>query len=114
MDSVLMAQVLINLLDNALKYSPPDGIIELTAKIRENQLEIEVDDQGPGIPQESLKQVFNKFFRLSRKEDATGTGLGLAISKGIVEAHGGTIRAENMPAGGLRIVFTLPLANATL
>ncbi len=114
MDSVLMAQVLINLIDNALKYSPSNGTIEVSAKVRENLLEIEVADQGPGIPEDYLKQVFNKFFRLSRKEEVSGTGLGLAISKGIIEAHGGKIRAENRRGGGLRIIFTLPLANSAL
>jgi len=109
MDSVLLAQVLINLLDNALKYSPLDGTIEVSAQIRENRLEIEVADQGPGIPEEHLTQVFNKFFRLSRTEEVSGTGLGLAISKGIIEAHGGKIWAENRPGGGSKIVFTLPL-----
>ena len=109
MDSVLMAQVLINLLDNALKYSPPDGIIEISARTREKWLEIEVADQGPGIPEEYLTQVFNKFFRLSRHEEFSGTGLGLAISKGIIEAHGGEIWAENRPGGGSKIIFTLPL-----
>ena len=109
MDSVLMAQVLINLLDNALKYSPPDGIIEIAARTRENWLEVEVADQGPGIPKEYLMQVFNKFFRLSRHEEFSGTGLGLAISKGIIEAHGGEIWAENRPGGGSKIIFTLPL-----
>ncbi len=109
MDSVLMAQVLINLLDNALKYSPPDATIEFSAGTRENWLEVEVADQGPGIPKEYLMQVFNKFFRLSRHEEFSGTGLGLAISKGIIEAHGGTIWAENRPGGGSKIIFTLPL-----
>jgi two-component system sensor histidine kinase KdpD len=112
MDSVLMAQVLINLLDNALKYSPPGGRIEVAGRIRDRWLEIEVADQGPGIPEEYLKQVFNKFFRISRTEEVSGTGLGLAISKGIVEAHGGEIWAENRPGGGSKIVFTLPLAMA--
>jgi two-component system sensor histidine kinase KdpD len=109
MDSVLMAQVLINLLDNAVKYSPPDGTIEFSARTRENWLEVEVADQGPGIPEEYLMQVFNKFFRLSRHEKFSGTGLGLAISKGIIEAHGGKIWAENRPGGGTKIIFTLPL-----
>jgi two-component system, OmpR family, sensor histidine kinase KdpD len=109
MDSVLMAQVLNNLLDNAVKYSPPDGIIEITARVGERWLIAEVADQGPGIPEEHLIQVFNKFFRLSRAEEVSGTGLGLAISKGIVEAHGGKIWAENRPGGGSKIVFTLPL-----
>jgi two-component system sensor histidine kinase KdpD len=109
MDSVLMAQVIMNVLDNALKYSPPDGMIGVTGRIREDRLEIEVQDEGPGIPEEHLQQVFNKFFRLNRREEASGTGLGLAISKGIVEAHQGKIWAENRPEGGSKIIFTLPL-----
>jgi two-component system sensor histidine kinase KdpD len=109
MDSVLMAQVMINILDNALKYSPLHGIIEVAARIRENWLEIEVADRGPGIPAEYLTQVFNKFFRLSHNEEVSGTGLGLAISKGIIEAHGGKVWAENRPGGGSRVIFTLPL-----
>lgn len=109
MDSALMAQVLINLLDNALKYSPPDGTIEINARIRDQGLEVKVADQGPGIPTEYLDQVFNKFFRVSRTERVGGTGLGLAIGKGIIEAHGGKIRAENRPGGGTTIVFTIPL-----
>jgi two-component system sensor histidine kinase KdpD len=109
MDSVLMCQALMNLLDNALKYSPADGRIEISGRIREKCLEIAVADQGPGIPKEYLTQVFNKFFRLNRTEEAGGTGLGLAISKGIVEAHEGRIWAENRPQGGTKIVFILPL-----
>ena len=104
-----MAQVMVNVLDNALKYSPPGGMIEVAARIREKELEIEVADQGPGIPEEHLTQIFNKFFRVTRADGTSGTGLGLAISKGIVEAHGGKIRAENRPGGGTKIVFTLPL-----
>jgi two-component system sensor histidine kinase KdpD len=110
MDSVLMAQVLINLLENALKYSPPDGLIIVGGRVRENRVEIEVADQGPGVPPAHLGQIFNKFFRLKRTEEASGTGLGLAISKGIVDAHEGKIWAENLPEGGFKIVFTLPLA----
>ena len=109
MDSVLMAQVLINLLDNALKYSPPKGIIEVDVRTRDHWLEIGIADQGPGIPEEYLAQVFNKFFRSNRTEGVSGTGLGLAISKGIVEAHGGKIWAENRPGEGAKIVFTIPL-----
>jgi two-component system sensor histidine kinase KdpD len=77
-----------------------------------NRGEIEVADRGPGIPEESLTQVFNKFFRLKRDGEISGTGLGLTISKGIVEAHGGKIRAEIRPEGGLKIVLTLPLTAA--
>jgi two-component system sensor histidine kinase KdpD len=103
-----MAQVFINLLDNALKYSPPSGIIEVAARIRENWLEIEVADQGPGIPKEYLTQVFDKFSRLTRAEGTSGIGLGLTISKGIVEAHEGKIWAENLPQGGLKVALTIP------
>ncbi len=109
MDSVLMAQVVINILDNALKYSPEEGTIEILAGIRKDSLQIEIADQGPGIPPEHLTQVFNKFFRLSSTEEVSGTGLGLAISKGIVEAHEGRIWAENRPDAGSKIIFTLPL-----
>jgi two-component system sensor histidine kinase KdpD len=110
MDSVLMAQVLVNLMENALKYSPPDGIIEVAGRMGENCVEIEVADQGPGVPREHLDRIFNKFFRFKRTEEVGGTGLGLAISKGIVEAHEGRMWAENLPQGGFKIVFTLPLA----
>jgi two-component system sensor histidine kinase KdpD len=109
MDSVLVAQVIVNVLDNALKYSPTGGVIEVAARLREKELEIEVTDQGPGIPEEHLTQIFDKFFRITRADGTSGTGLGLAISKGIVDAHGGKIWAENRPGGGSKIVLTLPL-----
>jgi len=110
MDSVLMAQVLVNLMENALKYSPPEGMIEVAGRMGENFVKIEVADQGPGVPREHLDRIFNKFFRFKRTEEVGGTGLGLAISKGIVEAHEGKIWAENRPEGGFKIVFTLPFA----
>jgi two-component system sensor histidine kinase KdpD len=96
-------------MENAVKYSPPEGIIEVSGRMEENRVEIEVADQGPGVPREHLGQIFNKFFRFKRTEEVGGTGLGLAISKGIVEAHEGKMWAENRPQGGFRIVFTLPL-----
>ncbi len=109
MDMTLMTQVLVNLLDNALKYSPAASPIEITARTDEKWLTIEVVDRGPGIPEQDLKRVFDKFYRIPVPEGAGGTGLGLSICKGIVEAHGGAIRAENRPGGGLRVVVTLPL-----
>jgi two-component system sensor histidine kinase KdpD len=73
-----------------------------------------VADQGPGITAEALPHIFDKFFRVVGPErHADGTGLGLAICKGIIEAHGGQIWAENGPAGGARFVFTLPLTAAS-
>ncbi len=109
MDLVLMAQVLVNLLDNALKYSPSGSPIEISAHLKARQLQLEVLDRGPGIPGQDLKRVFDKFYRLPVPEGASGTGLGLSICRGIVEAHGGTIDAENRPGSGLRIVIRLPL-----
>lgn len=109
MDMVLMVQVLVNLLDNALKYSPDGSPIELRAALEEGWLRLEVLDHGPGIPCQDLKRVFEKFYRLPVPEGASGTGLGLSICRGIVEAHGGTIEAHNHPGAGLRMSISLPL-----
>ncbi len=109
MDFVLMLQVLVNIFDNAIKYSPPDAPIELCARTAGAFLEIEVADRGPGIPQEDLQRVFEKFYRVHRPESVSGTGLGLSICKGILEAHGGFIAAENRPGGGALITLALPL-----
>jgi len=107
MDMVLMTQVVINLLDNALKYTPLNSGIKLAAGLADHMLNLVISDRGPGIPENDLKRVFDKFYRLPVPEGAGGTGLGLSICKGIVEAHGGSIRAENR--GGLQIVVALPL-----
>jgi two-component system, OmpR family, sensor histidine kinase KdpD len=109
MDMVLMAQVLVNLLDNALKYTPRQGGIELAAALDDGILTLTVADRGPGIPESDLKRVFEKFYRVPVPEGAGGTGLGLSICKGIVEAHGGSIRAENREGGGLRMTVSLPI-----
>ena len=110
MDMVLMTQVMVNLLDNALKYSPVESSLEIRARIDENWLTIEVLDRGPGIPDHDLKRVFDKFYRIPVPEGkGGGTGLGLSICRGIVEAHGGIIWAENRSGGGLRIALRLPL-----
>jgi two-component system sensor histidine kinase KdpD len=109
MDFVLIAQVLVNLLDNAIKHSAADAPIEIAAHPAGAFLEIQVRDRGLGIPREDLKRVFDKFYRVQRPDSVSGTGLGLAICKGIIEAHGGFIVAENRPGGGTIITFTLPL-----
>jgi two-component system sensor histidine kinase KdpD len=109
MDLALMTQVLVNLLDNALKYSPPDKSIEIAARTDADKLTMEIADHGPGVPEGDLTRVFDKFYRIPIPEGAGGTGLGLAICKGIVEAHGGDIRAENQTGGGLRVTITLPI-----
>jgi len=109
MDMVLMTQVLVNLLENGLKYSPADSPLEVNARIDADQLVVEVLDRGPGVPENDLLRVFEKFYRLPVPEGVIGTGLGLSICKGIIEAHRGTIRAENRAGGGLRVVCRLPL-----
>jgi two-component system sensor histidine kinase KdpD len=109
MDFVTIVQVLVNLLDNAEKYSAPDTSIEVRARAAGAFLEIEVSDRGLGIPKEDLARVFDKFYRVQRPESISGTGLGLSICKGIVEAHGGFIAAENRPGGGTTITLALPL-----
>jgi two-component system sensor histidine kinase KdpD len=109
MDMALMTQVLVNLLDNALKYSPPESSIEIAARLLDDKLTMEVADHGPGVPEADLKRIFEKFYRLPVPEGAGGTGLGLAICKGFVEAHGGKISAENHAGRGLKVIITLPL-----
>ncbi len=109
MDFVLIAQVLANVLDNALKYSPPAAPIEIAARVVADRLEVSVADRGMGIDPGDLTRVFDKFHRVQRPEGASGTGLGLSISKGIIEAHGGTIEARNRPGGGTVIRIALPL-----
>jgi len=107
MDLVLMTQVLVNILDNALKYAPRESGIEIAASAEKEWLVIEVGDRGPGVLEHDLKRVFDKFYRIPVPEGAGGTGLGLSICKGIVEAHGGRIHAENRSGGGLKIMISL-------
>lgn len=109
LDYLLIVQVLHNLLDNALKYSPPGSPVEVAAEFGRSEVQISVLDAGMGIPDGDLERVFDKFYRVRRPEQVSGTGLGLAICKGIVEAHGGQIWAANRPGGGTVITFSLPL-----
>ncbi|MFH0810687.1 MAG: sensor histidine kinase KdpD [Pseudomonadota bacterium] len=109
MDLVLMTQVLTNILENALKYSPSGSPVDIKAGIRGSWLEIAVADRGPGIPEEDLQRIFDKFYRVSRPDGTSGTGLGLVISKGLVDAHKGRVWAENRPEGGARVIVALPL-----
>ena len=108
-DFVLVERVLVNVIDNALKYSPPEQPIDVKAHTAGAFLEIEVADRGTGIPPEDLTRIFDKFYRVQRPDNVSGTGLGLSISKGIVEAHGGFISAENRPGGGTIITIALPV-----
>jgi two-component system sensor histidine kinase KdpD len=108
MDFVLIVQVLVNLIDNSLKYSHPDTLIQIRAFLTNDNVQIMVSDRGVGIPPGDLERIFDKFYRVQRPENISGTGLGLSISKGIIEAHGGRIWAEDRSGGGTIVSFTLP------
>ena len=109
MDFSLIVQVLVNLIDNALKYARRNTPIEIRARAQPNQIQVQVMDRGVGIPSPDLPRVFDKFYRVQHPDLVSGTGMGLAICKGIIEAHGGTITAENRLGGGALLTFTLPL-----
>lgn len=109
MDFTLMLRVFVNLVDNAGKYSNPDMPIEITAELSGDKVTIRVKDQGFGIPEEDLMRIFDKFYRAVKPRQVTGTGLGLSICKGIVEAHGGRIFAENNSGKGATLTVILPL-----
>jgi two-component system sensor histidine kinase KdpD len=109
LDPVLLEQVLLNLLDNALKFSPPGSPIEIESWVLEHQVRLAVADHGPGFTPGEEERVFEKLYRGSRSASAPGAGLGLAICRGIIQAHGGTIKAASRPQGGAQITLTLPL-----
>jgi signal transduction histidine kinase len=106
-DGQRLLQVLANLVGNAIKATPPGGSIAIEASRRDGQVEVSVADTGRGIPPDELPHVFDRF-RRGRNAGYDGSGLGLAIVKGIVEAHGGAVRAESVPGTGTRVSFTLP------
>jgi two-component system, OmpR family, sensor histidine kinase KdpD len=108
-DGLLIEQVLINLLENAAKYAPSGTPIDISASADVDRLVVEIADRGPGIPQELVDRIFEKFYRLPREGAGGGAGLGLAICRGIVEAHGGSIWAENREGGGAVFRFALPI-----
>jgi two-component system sensor histidine kinase KdpD len=125
MDFALIEQVLVNLLDNASSYTPPGAPIQISSSLEGKFLLICITDAGPGIPEEDLERIFDKFYRLPGSATG-GTGLGLSISRGLVEAHGGTLKAENAPgpegtpegapeagarlgAHGARFIISLPV-----
>jgi PAS domain S-box-containing protein len=110
-DAEQLDRVLVNLLSNASKYTPPGGRIDLAMSTDERQVCIAITDTGIGIPVEEQEHLFNRFFRAStaRKNAISGTGLGLAIVKSIVERHGGTVAVESDPGRGSRFTVILPL-----
>lgn len=111
MDGTLIVQVLVNLLDNAVKHTPPDGSLSLKVYVRGTDVVFEITDHGNGVDAGLMDSLFDGF--TTGKDDIVdgkrGIGLGLAICKAVVQAHGGSIRAENPPSGGARFVFSLPV-----
>lgn len=108
-DSVLLEQVIINLIRNSLRYSPPRSVIRIDARAIDPVLIVTVSNDGPPIPEEYLSHIFKKFYPMPGRDTSLSLGLGLSICKGVVEAHGGQIWAENLPVG-VAFRFTIPLA----
>ena len=106
-DGLLIEQILMNLLENAIKYTPVNSPLELSARAEEKNLAVTLSDRGPGIPPAQLDTIFEKFARIDKKRE--GVGLGLTICRSIASLHGGKIWAENRPGGGAQFTFTLPL-----
>ncbi len=109
LDDLLIQQVLVNLLENATRYTPPGTPIEISARHEDDLIVIEVADRGPGLPPGDPNRLFEKFYRAGDSKTRTGAGLGLAICRGIVQLHGGKITAANRTGGGAVFRFTLPL-----
>ena len=116
LDPILIGQVLVNLIENAIRYTPKESPIEIRVRANKAELCISVNDRGPGIPPLELNHIFESFYRGKQGINGCGvtspnggSGLGLAVCKGFIEAHGGRIWAENQDGGGARLQFTLPL-----
>jgi signal transduction histidine kinase len=105
-------RVLMNLLANAVRHSPPNGEVAVVVEPDSDHVVIAVEDSGNGLAADASERMFDRFWREdeSRTHSSGGAGLGLAIARGLVEAHGGRIWAENRKGGGARVAFTLPLA----
>jgi two-component system phosphate regulon sensor histidine kinase PhoR len=107
-DNMRLYHMLLNLVDNAIKYSPPQTRVDVNLAYSREAVTIQVQDEGPGIPEKDLSRVFDKFFRGIQEGLQTGSGVGLSAVKNIVEAHGGTVAAQNGPKQGSIFTVTLP------
>jgi two-component system phosphate regulon sensor histidine kinase PhoR len=111
-DETRLTQVMINLLDNAIKYSSEGAVATVSAKVVDDALQIDISDTGIGISEEDLPRIFERFYRVdkARSRELGGTGLGLSIVKHIVSAHGGQVWVKSEPGYGSIFSFTIPLA----
>jgi signal transduction histidine kinase len=114
-DAERLHQVLFNLLDNAVRFTPEGGRVRVTASGHNGSVDVAVSDTGPGIDAEHLPRLFERFYRVdtARSRDEGGTGIGLAIARSVVEAHGGRIWAESEPGTGSTFTFELPVVSGT-
>jgi signal transduction histidine kinase len=110
-DPARVEQAVLILVDNAAKYGPPEGPITLTTSTGSGELRITIEDCGPGIPEEDLPRIFERFYRINKERSRKrgGAGLGLSIAKTIAEVHGGRIDAESRVGGGTRMSLHFPL-----
>ena len=107
-DKEKLLQVFINLLDNAIKFSPPQSIVEVTLKKEDNKALLRIRDYGIGIPKEAASKIFERFYRAENAEGIVGTGLGLSIAKHIIDGHKGDIELNPLIEGGTEAIIKLP------
>jgi two-component system sensor histidine kinase KdpD len=113
LDKAMMEQIIYNLVNNAVQYTKEDNTIDIVAHCHADVLELIVEDNGKGFPEDEINYVFNKFYRL-RNTKTGGTGLGLSIVKGFTEALGGTVHLQNLKTGGARFTIHIPAQTSNL
>lgn len=113
-DSVLLEQVVVNLLENAIKYTPPSSPIDIKADFSSQYITVTISDYGIGIPSSLENKIFDKFFRLEHETQQNGVGLGLSLCRSIIDMHGGTIQLKQVPNKGAVFVITLPILQSPI